>query len=415
MKLTSLQLLICAALAASLVADEIRLKDGRVLIGRIEKPAKGNDKDPMVEIQTRDGTVRVQASEIESTRTDKELRESLAKMAQGVPKTPFAALQLAVQARNWGLDAELWHYLDLAVTVPRDSKNQGLRGRVDDFLAQLEPELLARKHRTAKTPERVKELLAQLGKDAGPGRTAAVEELLVRESNADADLRLEARRNAEASRRSCAISALARRNNKGNDTFVYRSTVLDPSEAVRERAAVIAREHFDTGAAIKYLTPGLMASVPELRVRTGEAFANLGDPAAIKVLVAAGPNANKALANSDPGMRAHCAFIEQTAYVRDFDVEVAQAAAIADPKIGVLQSGVVLDVTVHAVIEEHIRIVGAWRNALRRLAGSDPGARPIDWAAWLQSQQSLQPPTAAPSVPTTAPVTPTKTAPAGGK
>lgn len=42
--------------------------------------------------------------------------------------------------------------------------------------------------------------------------------------------------------------------------------------------------------------------------------------------------------------RGHVAIINQTAYVRDFDVEVAQAAFIADPRIDVIQDGIVLDV-----------------------------------------------------------------------
>jgi type II secretory pathway component GspD/PulD (secretin) len=44
------------------------------------------------------------------------------------------------------------------------------------------------------------------------------------------------------------------------------------------------------------------------------------------------------------GDRGHVAVINQTAYVRDFDVEVAQAAFIADPKVDVIQDGIVLDV-----------------------------------------------------------------------
>jgi len=43
--------------------------------------------------------------------------------------------------------------------------------------------------------------------------------------------------------------------------------------------------------------------------------------------------------------RGHVAVINQTAYVRDFDVEVAQAAFIADPKVDVIQDGIVLDVS----------------------------------------------------------------------
>ncbi len=41
---------------------------------------------------------------------------------------------------------------------------------------------------------------------------------------------------------------------------------------------------------------------------------------------------------------ANVAVINQTSYVRDFDVEVAQAAFIADPKVDVIHDGVVLDV-----------------------------------------------------------------------
>ncbi len=42
--------------------------------------------------------------------------------------------------------------------------------------------------------------------------------------------------------------------------------------------------------------------------------------------------------------RGHVAVINQTSYVRDFDIEVAQAAFIADPKVDVIQDGIVLDV-----------------------------------------------------------------------
>jgi type II secretory pathway component GspD/PulD (secretin) len=43
--------------------------------------------------------------------------------------------------------------------------------------------------------------------------------------------------------------------------------------------------------------------------------------------------------------RAHVTVQNQIAYIRDFEVEVAQTAAIADPIVGVVQDGVILDVT----------------------------------------------------------------------
>src|SRR5262249_22631113 len=47
--------------------------------------------------------------------------------------------------------------------------------------------------------------------------------------------------------------------------------------------------------------------------------------------------------------RAYLTVVNQTSYIADFDVEVAQAAFIADPQINVIPDGVVLDVrpTIH--------------------------------------------------------------------
>ena len=42
--------------------------------------------------------------------------------------------------------------------------------------------------------------------------------------------------------------------------------------------------------------------------------------------------------------RANLSVLNQVAYVQDFDVEIAQAASIADPIVGVIQDGVILDV-----------------------------------------------------------------------
>ena len=47
--------------------------------------------------------------------------------------------------------------------------------------------------------------------------------------------------------------------------------------------------------------------------------------------------------------RANVSVINQTSYVRDFDVEVAQASFIADPKIDVIHDGIVRGVTVTPV------------------------------------------------------------------
>jgi hypothetical protein len=73
--------------------------------------------------------------------------------------------------------------------------------------------------------------------------------------------------------------------------------------------------------------------------------------------------------------------------VRDFDVEVAQAAALANPRIGVVQSGVVLDVAVAGVFEVRT-IVRAYRSAIQALAGADPGDDPTTWGAFAAAHGS---------------------------
>ena len=90
-------------------------------------------------------------------------------------------------------------------------------------------------------------------------------------------------------------------------------------------------------------------------------------------------------------VRGHFAMIRQQAYVRDFDVEVAQASFIADPKVSVLQSGVVLDTTVHAVVTYRTKIVAAYRRALHRLTGADPGRDPASWEAWRETTTAARP------------------------
>lgn len=48
-----------------------------------------------------------------------------------------------------------------------------------------------------------------------------------------------------------------------------------------------------------------------------------------------------------PGVRTHTASLRRRTYLRDFDIEIAQGAAVADPVTGTLDEGAVLDVTAH--------------------------------------------------------------------
>ena len=397
--LRSLVLLAIAAPSRLALADELKLDDGRVLVGKVA------ERGDTYEVTTADGVVVVQKNKVVQFTTDAKLREKLAERARAAGDTPFAHLQLAMDARDHGLEPEMWRHLDQVVEAlpadraAADDTIRGVQRRCDEFLAQLERELLPRKLRSAPTASRVHELLDRLRPDTSAGRVAAIEALLVREPNADQHLRTEARRNGSARRRLGALAALQRRELAGNDRFVLRTGVLDNGADVRRSAIDMVRGR-DDAAAVAYLAPGLMHANGKMRVRTAEAFARLGHPDAVKLLVLAGPNAGKALGAADNGVRAHVAFLNQQAYIRDFDVEVAQAAFIANPQVDALTSGVVLDVTNHGVYEE-IVIVRAWQKALLDLTRNDPGANPRVWATWLANLQTQSPAAPTPTTPTT--------------
>jgi hypothetical protein len=379
--------------AAPAHADELRLLDGRVIVGKVAEQGAN------YEVTTHNGTVVVPIAQVEKRTTEAELRRQFAEQARHADDTTFAHLQLAVQARATGLEPELWRHLDLAL-ARRDQVDPeaapGLQRRLEGFLAQLEPELLPRRHRTATTAVRVHQLLEARRPDNSAGREAAIEELLVREAQADQDLRLQARRNGSPLRRSTALKALQRRALAGNDRFVLRSAVLDADEAVRRTAAALSRPGLQR-ADLDYLATGLAHQNGKVRIRTAEALGELGHPDAVKLLVLAGPQAASGLAaGGDAGVRSHIAIVQQQAYIRDFDVEIASAAFIADPKIGLLQSGTVLDVTVFGVTEVRT-IVRAYRKALEHLTHRDPGENPAAWGVWY----SQLPAAAASPAPTT--------------
>jgi hypothetical protein len=362
--------------------QELRLKDGRILVGEYR------ERDGNYVVDTREGEVVV-TKEAVGTLTEKlELIQKLSERARNSDDSAFASLQLADQAHDYGLEREMWRHLDRAFEqlpeVVAERPDHPVERQLRDFLAQLEPELLPRELRQAPTATRVKRLLRQLLSNTGEGKRAAIEELLVREPNADQDLRQEARRNPNTRQRIGALAALQRRTLAGNDRFVLRTAVLDRSKDVREAAVTIARPHADVDD-VTYMASGLAHGHPKVRIRTAEALGNLGHAGAVDLLVKAGPLAASGLAAGfgGNGVRGNVAFLQQQAYIRDYDVEVAQAAFIADPKIDVLQSGSVLDVTVGGMFEVRT-IVRAYRSALKQLTSFDPGTDPRNWPTWSE-------------------------------
>ena len=157
--------------------------------------------------------------------------------------------------------------------------------------------------------------------------------------------------------------------------------VLDSDDGVRTAAAV-ALGRADEPALIVPIERALYSSTPEVQRNAAAALAHMNPPAALPVVASAilAPPSS----SGGAGPRGHVFIGKQYAYVQDFDVEVAGAAAIADPQIGVLVEGSVLDVRVLASRIER-RVV--WKTLVRsagQLAGRDLGDDRDAVEAWAR-------------------------------
>lgn len=143
------------------------------------------------------------------------------------------------------------------------------------------------------------------------------------------------------------------------------------------RAAAAASLHgLEPEASLGWWTLGLWHERGvQARVRAVDHLAAhaSGNPYVVKALVMT----LSAAGRSSPGSYAF--FGRQITVVMDFDVEVALASIIADPKVSTLTEGSVLAVRVLGAT-----VTTAVRGALQQLTGADPGPSAQAWREWMQ-------------------------------
>lgn len=153
--------------------------------------------------------------------------------------------------------------------------------------------------------------------------------------------------------------------------------VLDGSDDVRHEAALALGAVGDE-AMVLPIARALGSSHASVRSNAAEALGAMGYPAAVPVLVSH-LAALQAGGGSKPP-RNHIFVGRQFAYVQDYDVEVAQFAAVGDPQINTLVEGSVLDVRVIGVSVTTAIEAGRVRRALADLTGEEKSTR--GWLAW---------------------------------
>jgi hypothetical protein len=190
-------------------------------------------------------------------------------------------------------------------------------------------------------------------------------------------------------RRTFACIALRRLYQGGAIGPMAVHAVLDPAIDVRDEAILGLRAANDPKAC-GMLVQALANPSGLVRGNAIDALGRAGYREGVEPLIQLMMAASAAAASGGGanGVRSNLFIGLQTAYVQDFNVEIAQAASIADPIVGALQSGVVFDVTVGGVSSVPITTeIWTAARALVRLTGERIGADPPAWEKWWKANR----------------------------
>ena len=157
-----------------------------------------------------------------------------------------------------------------------------------------------------------------------------------------------------SARRQVARAALLA-HDTASQHFVYRQAIAWPRGSTSRRIARELRSLGHADRAASYLAHWLGKPRRVLERRAVQVLGELGSAeglAPLRALAKSLPariKARKAAAGAGSGHRANISFTTEQAYVADYDVEIATAAAIAKPIVRSARSGVVLDATVGGI------------------------------------------------------------------
>jgi HEAT repeat protein len=192
----------------------------------------------------------------------------------------------------------------------------------------------------------------------------------------------------DGSLRSRSFAALAlRRMFPGEEIRpLLQRAVLDSSEEVRMESALALRTAGESSLVAPVVRALESSSSNTVRRNAAEALGNMGYPAAVPALVSRLAALQGAGTHAVP--HSNIFIGRQFAYLQDFDVEVAQFQAVADPQINVLVEGQVTDAGVVGVQEvDYVTERRVLQDSLGKLTGADPGNYARDWLAWWEQNR----------------------------
>ena len=136
------------------------------------------------------------------------------------------------------------------------------------------------------------------------------------------------------------------------------SAARDLDGDVRREAVLAAASFGHDDTAIPFIR-ALGSENPRLVANAAQALADLGDPRALAFVV------KRLTSHGSSARGVRLLHLNQVSYVRDYDVEIAQASNIANPDVATIQDGVVLDVRViDAALHEDVGRAAARRRGV---------------------------------------------------
>ncbi len=165
---------------------------------------------------------------------------------------------------------------------------------------------------------------------------------------------------------------------------LVRLAVSDRS-AVARKAAVKALNQIDEPHAALYFLKPLESKSSQVRHNAVEALGEMAGEMSTEVLV-------KTMMSVYGGSPRVYIFVgNQISYIKDYEVELAQSAAVADPEVGYVTDGVVLEFKVYRIVEYHtIRETRLIAKALEKKTGLSLGPNPQKWLAWWRENRGKQ-------------------------
>lgn len=409
------------------------LARGGVLRGPAVRTELGYD------VRTRDGWRSVPTAELARVRLERDSLAEYARLARGLERDdPVRRLALATWLADEGLAPELLRELDLVLAArPDDERARALLA--SPALADALPERGADARRelerafreSARATPALRELWIRRAGEAGDA--LARERALVPSSatgatgttsgtnatgvtggtNATGSTGATCPADAANATKDDPLVALARRElaqgvdaRRANAARVLRRlrpgaatdallplALADRSRVARDEARLALRDARSAELA-RTLASDVDAAALKQRIGAIDTLGVMQQSAALPALVAhlaslsAPPAAGAGGGGGIP--RSHLSVRRQVAYTQDYDVEIAQAASIADPVIGYAEEGVVLDVAAATwqlpVVLEYERAITC--RALARIVGDGARRKPADWLAWWERRRA---------------------------